>query len=383
MFVRALAFFFILIASLAGLACSGEGRAETSAPSAPPANSAGGSAVPITASAVVKKSMPLDLEVIGTVEPTSTVPVHAQITGQLEQVHFREGDEVKAGQVLFTIDRRPFEATLKQAEATLQRDMAQAANARAQAQRFVDLQARGIATREQLDTSKANSEALEATLGADQAAVENARLQLQYASIKAPISGRTGALNAHAGSIARANDTTPLVIINQLSPINVSFAVPEAQLMALKSYINQGTVPVTVRAPGASVAGATGRVTFVDNAVDQTTGTIRVKAQFGNADHQLWPGQYVNVTMTLSTDRDAVVAPTVAVQNGQDGNYVFVVKPDQTVELRPVTVQRTSGEETIIAKGLQPDETVVTDGHLRLVPGARISIKSGTGGTSE
>lgn len=377
MCVRAIAFVFIVSASLVGLACSGESRAETPASQAQPANRGGGAAVPITAAAVVKKSMPLDLEVIGTVEPTSTIAIHAQITGQLEQVHFREGDEVKAGQILFTIDRRPLEAALKQTEATLQRDLAQAANAQAQAQRFLDLQARGIATREQLDTSKANAEALEATVGADRAAIENARIQLQFASIKAPISGRTGALNAHAGSLVRANDTTPLVVINQLSPINVSFAVPEAQLGALKSVMSHGNVPVTVRTPDAQASSATGRVTFVDNTVDQSTGTIRVKGQFGNGDHQLWPGQYVNVTLTLSTDRDAIVAPTIAVQSGQEGTYVFVVKRDQTVEMRPVTVQRAIGEETIIAKGLEANETVVTDGHLRLVPGSRVAIKSG------
>lgn len=369
---------------LISLACSQESRANPSASAPAPAGRGGGAGapVPITVAIVEQKTMPLDLQVIGTVEPTATVAVNAQVTGQLERVHFREGDEVKAGQVLFTLDRRPLEATLRQMQATLQRDTAQAANATSQARRLLDLQARGIATSEQVDTAKANAEALEATLGADRAAIENATIQLQYASITAPISGRTGVLIAHAGTIVRANDATPLVVINQLAPINVAFAVPEAQLAALKRYMSRGNVPLSVTTPEGD-APSSGRVTFVDNTVDQTTGTIRVKGVFGNADHRLWPGQYVNVRLTLSTDQNAIVAPNVAVQSGPEGNYVFVVKADQTVELRPVTIQRTSGNETIIATGLTSGETVVTDGHLRLVPGARVSIKGAGAGVAE
>lgn len=360
--------------------CSGctQSGAQSQDPQVQPAQSG---AVPVTVGQVVRKAMPLDLQVIGTVEPASTVSVYSRTTGQLEEVRFREGDEVRAGQVLFTIDRRPMEAAVKQAEATLQRDTAQAANARAQAQRFLDLQARGIATREQLDTSAANAEALEATLGADRAALENARIQLDYATISAPISGRTGALIAHSGSLVRANDTTPLVVINQLSPINVSFAVPEAQLATLKQHMARGTsVPIIATSPDAAAQSTTGRLTFIDNTVDITTGTIKAKGSFANSDHQLWPGQFVNVTLTLATDADAVVAPTLAVQSGQDGTYVYLVKPDQTVEMRTVTVRRTSGAETVIASGLEGSETVVTDGHLRLTPGARVSVKSAAEG---
>jgi multidrug efflux system membrane fusion protein len=321
--------------------------------------------------------MPLDLHLIGTVEPSSTVAVRAQITGQLNSVGFKEGDDVKAGEVLFTLDRRPLEAALAQAEANLQRDTAQSVNAEAQAQRLVDLSARGIATREQVETSKAGAAALKGTIAADQAALENARIQLQYATIAAPLTGRTGALMVHEGNLVRANDTTPMVVINQVAPVNVAFAVPEAQLPALKGYMARGPVRINVRPPSDAREAAEGRITFVDNAVDQTTGTIRVKGSFANLDHRLWPGEFVNVIVTLSTDLDAIVVPTAAVQAGQNGAYVFVVKSDQTVEMRNIRVGRTAGEDTIVASGVNADEVVVTDGHLRLVPGSRISVRNG------
>jgi multidrug efflux system membrane fusion protein len=320
--------------------------------------------------------MPLELRVIGTVEPSSNVAVRAQLTGELTSVNFKEGDDVREGQVLFELDRRPLDAALKQAQANLQRDLAQAANAEAQAARAVELSERGIATREQVDTARANSDALQGTVAADRAAVENAMVQLQYATIKAPISGRTGALMVHPGNLVRANDTTSLVLINQLTPINVTFAVPEAQLAMLKRYMAQGHVPVKVQAPNDDSSASEGRITFVDNSVDQTTGTIRVKASFANTDHKLWPGQFVNVIMTLATDQNAIVVPTAAVQTGPDGSYVYVVKSDQTAEFKTVEVGRISGNEAVIAKGLTAGETVVTDGHLRLVPGSRVTVRT-------
>jgi membrane fusion protein, multidrug efflux system len=340
-----------------------------------PGGGATTAAVPVAVGRVVQKAMPLDLQVIGNVEPSSTVSVHAQITGQLTSVNFKEGDDVKQGQVLFTLDRAPLEAALKQAEANLQRDTAQAANAAAQAQRFVDLASRGIATKEQVETSRANADALTGTIAADRAALDTARIQLQYATIAAPISGRTGALMAYPGALVRANDTTPLVVINQLSPVNVSFAVPESQLTAIKQYMNKGALAVSAQAPGDAAPVSIGRLQFVDNAVDQTTGTIKAKASFANTDHRLWPGQFVNVTMTLSRDPNAIVVPTAAVQTGQQGAYVFVVKGDHTTELRSVTVGRFLGNETIILSGLVADETVVTDGHLRLLPGSHVVVK--------
>jgi multidrug efflux system membrane fusion protein len=322
--------------------------------------------------------MPVEIRVIGSAEPLATVAVRAQLTGQLLTAHFAEGDDVKRGQVLFSLDRRPLEAALQQAEANLARNQAQATNAAVQAKRFEDLAVRGIATREQVDTARTAAAALNATVEADRAAVENAKVQLQYATISAPLSGKTGALMVHEGNLVRANDAAPLVVINQVAPISVSFSIPESRLAELKRFMDRGSLRVTAAPPNDDAPPAAGRITFVDNAVDEETGTIRIKGTFPNADRRLWPGQYVNVTVTLTTDPEAIVVPSVAVQNGQDGLYVFVVKPDQTVEMRPVVLARTSGAETVISSGLQQGETVITDGHVRLVPGSRISVKGDT-----
>jgi multidrug efflux system membrane fusion protein len=362
---------------LAAAGCSGgEAVATVRAPGRGAQQAA---AVPVTVASVVQKAMPIDIRVIGTAEPYSTVAVHAQITGELTTVNFNEGDEVKKGQVLFTLDRRPLDAALQQAQANLEHDQAQSVNARAQAARYQDLLKRGIATREQVDQNNSNAAALDASVGADRAAIESARVQLAYATIAAPLAGRTGALQVHAGNLVRANDTTPLVIINQIAPIYVSFGVPEAQLPALKRYMARGSLRVQAAPPNEDGAPSSGRITFVDNAVDQTTGTIRIKGAFGNEDRRLWPGQFVNVQVTLTTDPSAIVVPTTAVQTGQQGDYAFVVKSDQTVELRTVTVARSAGDETVIKTGLKPGEIVVTDGQLRLVPGSRISAKGGSG----
>jgi multidrug efflux system membrane fusion protein len=363
----------LIVTTAAG--CSSESRTAVSAQQASPPGRAGGGNVPVTVGRVVRKSMPLDLRVIGSVEPASTVEVHAQVTGQLTSIGFKEGDEVKQGDVLFTLDRRPLEAALKQAEANLQRDVAQSANAEVQAQRLTDLAQRGIVSRDQLDTSKATAAALAGTIEADRAAVENARIQLQYTTITAPITGRTGALMVHTGSLLRANDVAAMVIINQLDPINVIFSVPEARLSAVKGSLSGNGVSISAEPPS-DPRPSVGRLVFLDNAVDQTTGTIKAKGSFPNADHRLWPGQYVNITMTLGVDRDAIVVPTPAVQAGPDGPYVFVIKGDQTAELRSVQIGRASGSETIIAAGLAADETVVIDGQLRLTPGARVTIKT-------
>jgi multidrug efflux system membrane fusion protein len=323
--------------------------------------------------------MPLELSAIGAVEPSSSVAVRAQITGELTSVNFKEGDDVEQGQVLFTLDRRPLEAALKQAEAALTRDQAQLANATAQAQRATELAARGIATREQVDTTSTTVSALEATVGADRAAIENATVQLQYATIKSPISGRTGVLMVHPGNLVRANDPTPLVVINQVTPVQVAFGIPERQLALLKQHLAQNTLRVEARPQGDQDQPAIGRIAFVDNAVDQTTGMIRIKGTFANGDRRLWPGQFVNVVTVLATDPDAIVVPSVAVQTGQQGTYVFVVKDDRTVELRPVTIARTNANDSIVENGLKDGETVVTDGQLRLVPGSRISDKTAAG----
>jgi multidrug efflux system membrane fusion protein len=374
-FARGLVLNLIWVTTVTVAACSdSQARQSQQAESAP--------VVPVTAAAAVRKAMPLEVSVIGAVEAYSTVAVRAQITGELTSVHFRQGDEVEAGQELFTLDRRPLEAALQQATANLERDTAQAANAKVIVERYEQLVERGIVAREQRDTARTTVAALEATLAADRAAVENAKVQLQYATIRAPISGRTGALMVTAGNLVRANDQDPLVTINQVTPIYVSFAFPEASLAELRRYMAQGSLRVDARpahAENGEGSAATGRITFVDNAVDQTTGTIKIKATFPNQDRWLWPGQFVNVVVRLTTESEAIVVPTIAVQTGPDGFYVFVVKADQTVELRPVTVARVAGTETLIKDGVIAGDTVVTDGHLRLVPGSRVNVRDAGG----
>ena len=374
-------FIFVLTvaAAVSAAGCAAEDPAASAASGAGRGGGGRGGAggpVPVTVAPVVNKPMPIEISVIGTAEAFSNVGIRAQITGQLEKVNFTEGDDVQQGQVLFTLDRRPLELALREAQANLERDSARAENAALMTKRYEDLAKRGIAPREQLDTSRADLAALTATVSADKAAVENATVQLDYATIKAPISGRTGALAVHEGNLVRANDQTALVTINQIMPMSVSFAVPEARLSELKRYLAGGTLNVKATPPNDQGPAALGKIAFVDNAVDETTGTIRVKGTFPNTDRRLWPGQFVNVVVTLTTDPRAIVVPSVAVQNGQQGTYVFVVKQDQTVEMRPVTVQRVSASETVLAGGgVQPGDTVVTDGHLRLVPGSKISVK--------
>ena|SRR5687768_4338035 len=349
-------------------ACSAsDAQAPNPGPAAP--------AVPVTVDRVVEKEMPLDVNVVGTAEAFSTVAVRAQVTGELKVVNFKQGDDVREGQVLFTLDHRPLEAALHQAEANLARDTAQAANAKVIAQRMEDLVERGVGTREQRDTARTTAAALDAVVGANRAAVENAKVQLQYATIRAPIAGRTGALMVHAGNLVRANDQLPLVVINQVTPIYVSFGVPEALLPDLRRYMSIRELEVEALPPNEEIAPALGRITFVDNQVDQTTGTIRIKATFPNSNRRLWPGQFVNVRVRLATDARALVVPSVAVQAGPEGQYVYVVKDGNTVEMRAVEVARTAGQQTVLKQGVKPGETVVTDGQLRLVPGSRISIK--------
>ena len=376
----------IVFLLLVSAGCAGEdGAAASAAPgSGRGGRAGGGAAVPVAVGTVIQKAMPIEISVIGAAEPFSSVAIRAQTTGQLTSVNFTEGDDVTAGQVLFTLDRRPLEAALQQAQANLDRDVAQAANAAQQAKRFEELAQKGIAPREQVDTSRTTVTALNATVEADKAAVENAKVQLQYATITAPINGRTGALMVHEGNLVRANDQTPLVVINQVAPISVSFAIPEARLPELKKYMAGPALRVSANPPNDDAQPSVGRISFIDNSVDQTTGTIKVKGTFPNTDRRLWPGQYVNVVVTLTTDPGAIVVPSVAVQAGQQGSYVFVVNAEQKVDFRAVTVKRSSATETVIESGLKPGEIVVTDGHLRLVPGARVTVKgNGPAGDSK
>jgi multidrug efflux system membrane fusion protein len=364
----------LLVATVWSAACSGEAVQQTPGPGS---GRGGGQnpPVPVTATVAEKKSVPLDVQVIGTVIAASTVAVRSQITGELKEVNFKEGDEVQQGQVLFVLDKRPFEAALMQAEAQLQKDQAQTANAKAQAARYQDLAQRGIATREQVDQMTTAAAALEATVAADRANIESAKVQLDYATIEAPISGRTGLLQIHKGNLIRANDTISIISINRISPVYVTFSVPESMLPQFKRYMAAGTVHVEALAPNDSGRASIGKIDFIDIAVDALTGTIKIKGTFPNEDRRLTPGQFVNVSVTLTADPNVTVIPTAAVQSGQQGTYVYIVKADKTVELRPVTVARTHGDESIIRAGVAPGETVVTDGHLRLVPGSRVTVK--------
>jgi len=338
-------------------------------------------AAPVSVAKVEQKAVPLELRVIGAVEAYSTVDVKAQVDGQLTEVHFTEGQDVRKDQLLFTIDRQPFEADLRRAEASLSRNQAEAQNAQMQAARYTRLVGEGVVAKEQYEDVITKAEALEAAVRADKAAVENAKVRLAYTSIHSPIDGRTGSLKVHRGNIVKANDEkSTLVVINQLTPIYSSFALPEQDLSEVRRYMGESKLKVAATIPQDPGPPAEGLVTFVDNAVDRNTGTIRLKATFSNNDRRLWPGQFVNIVLTLSEQKDALVVPSQAVQTGQQGVFVWVVKPDLTVESRPVTVARTREDQSVIAEGVAAGETVVTDGQLRLMPGGRVQIKNPTNG---
>jgi multidrug efflux system membrane fusion protein len=413
-------------------ACSRQNAESKAAPRSP--------VIPVAVAPVQQKSMPLLVQAIGTVEANAIVSVRAQAGGELVRIHFKEGQDVRKGDLLFTIDPRPFEAALAQAQANLARDVglvqqaraalerdtariaqaranlakdqAQARNAGVEAQRYAELLRRELIAQEQADQFRTTAESMaatvradeadvksaeqtvradeaaikaaEQTVRADEAAIDNAKIQLGYTSIRSPVEGRTGSLQLHEGNIVRAGGTTDstLVTINQVQPVFVSFTVPQQQLATIKRYMAEA--PLEVRAfPAGDPQPLRGKVTFVDNAVDQTTGTIRLKATFANEEKRLWPGQFANVELTLAVEPDAIVVPSQAVQSGQQGSqYVFVVKADSTVENRRVVAKRTQGSETVIAEGLTAGESVVTDGLPRLVPGAKVEVKrpDGAGG---
>lgn len=330
--------------------------------------------VPVVAENADRKNVPLQVRAIGNVEAYNTVSVRSQVSGEISEVFFREGQDVRQGKMLFRIDPRPFEAAVRQAESTLARDRAQAKNAQAEAARYEALVTKGFVSQQEYERVRTNAAALDAVVQADEAAVENARVQLEYTVILAPLDGRTGAIAVQKGNVVKANDAT-LVTINQVAPIYVTFSVPEQDLASIKRYQASGELHVDAIMPEAARS-LPGRLTFIDNKVNTQTGTILLKATFPNQDHTLWPGQFVDVVLTLTTERDRVVVPAQAVQTGQQGQYVFAIQEDMTVELRPVTVSRTYDRWAVIEKGVLPGETIVTDGQLRLTPGAKVEIRS-------
>ncbi len=332
-------------------------------------------AVPVTVATAVSKAVPEQLRAIGSVQAYATVLIRARVGGELLAVHFKEGDEVKSGALLFTIDPRPFEAALKQAEANLAKDRAQLEHARRQAERYAAVVKKGYVSEDQNDQIVSNAVALAASVRADEAAVENARLDLTYCTIRSPINGATGQVKVDQGNLVKASDNdNPMVTIKQTSPIYVVFSVPEQNLPELKRRLAVRPLDVAVSAPGNEEHPTKGELTFLDNTVDQATGTILLRATFPNQDRALWPGQFVNVTLTLNTQDNAVVIPSQAVQTGQQGRYVFVVTPEATAEYRPVVLARTVDGEAVVGIGITPGETVVTDGQLRLTQGTQVKV---------
>lgn len=330
---------------------------------------------PVTVAVAEQKDIPIQIRTIGNVEAYSTVSVKTRVEGELSRVFFKEGQEVKRGDLLFSIDPRPFKALLKQFEANLARDTAQMKKAEADARRYEELLKSGVVSKQEYDQYHTNFEALRATVRSDEAAVVNAKLQLGYCSIRSPINGRIGSLEVNQGNIVNDIDTI-LVTINQTKPIYVTFSLPEQKVSEVRRYMTQKNLKVEAIVPENEMGPVVGEMTFMNNEVNKSTGTILLKAVFANEDESLWPKQFVNVVLTLTTQPGAVVIPSQAVQIGQAGRYVFVVKPDFVVESRPVVLGNSFNLETVIANGLQPGEKVVIDGQFRLAHGSKVEIKN-------
>jgi multidrug efflux system membrane fusion protein len=330
---------------------------------------------PVTVSIALKKDVPVILKAIGTVEPHNTVSVRARVAGEITKIAFKEGQDVSRGDLLFNIDPRAYQAALEGALADLDRDNARLKSAKEDVRRYAELVKKDYVTSQAYDQTIANADALKATVAADRAAVQSSRVNLDYCTVRAPITGRTGNLLVKLGNVIKAEDQ-PVVIINQIMPINVSFSVPEEYLADVRRYAADGTLDVEAVFPDQKEPNFKGELSFINNAVDGTTGTILLKATFPNPDKALWPGQFVNVTLRLVANRSAVVVPSQAVQRGQQGEYVFVVKDDMSVESRTVQLGQRFGGETVVRKGLEAGERVVTDGQLRLFPGAKVALKN-------
>lgn len=357
----------LLACALLGLAtgCSGKSKS---------GGHAGTTPAPVYVAKAMRKVVPLTLDAIGAVEPLRSSAVRAQVTGVLQRVIFQEGRDVAEGELLFEIDPRSFQHALRQAEADLERARVQAGTAAAEVKRYAALHEGGAISSEQFQSIDDNARALQAALTSAQAALESDRLKLEFCSIKAPIAGRTGNVNVHEGDLVRASDANVvLVVINQLSPINITFSVPQQYLPALKRYAAAGKVPVAATPPGATEATEQGELTFMDNAIDAATGTLKLKAAFPNPDHRLWPGQFTTVRLTLESPQ-VLVVPATAIQNDQQGQHVLVVRPDHTAELRPVKVERTTETDAVISTGVSEGETVITEGQLRVLPGQPVEI---------
>jgi len=365
----------LLVALVAVLLCLSGCSKRSTAKQGP--RGEGGAPVPVTVAPVVQKTTPIAVPSFGTVEAYAEVEVKAQVTGILMQVHFTEGQMVKKGDRLLSIDPRQPQATLKMAQANLEKDQAQLKNAEREAARQTELLQKGYASQDIYDQTMTAVEMLRAAVNADKAAVENAALQLDYCSICSPVEGCAGSLLVHQGNLIKANDIS-VVTIRQMDPIYVSFWVQEQHLPAIQKHRAAGALDVEVTSSGEGSEPIHGALSFIDNTVNPDNRTIRLRATFANQDRRLWPGQYVKVTLTVAQEPNSVLAPSQATQTGQSGQFVYVVKSDQTVEARPITVKREIDRMSVV-EGVKPGEVVVTDGQLRLVPGARIQVKSGSG----
>jgi multidrug efflux system membrane fusion protein len=344
--------------------------------SSKPNTHAGSEAVPVNITAAVQKDVPVQLHAIGNVEAYSTVTVKSQVDGELAQINFKEGQEVKQGDSLFVIDPRPFQAALQQAEANLTKDRVAANNARVQAERYKRLLANNFVSKDQYDQFRTQAQSFEAAVKADEAAVDNAKLLLQYCYIQSPITGRIGQYLVHVGNVVKNRDTT-LTTINRIRPVYVDFSVPEQQLPDIRNSAAAHQLKVAAFVSTDATQPAVGELSFIDNAVDTKTGTVLLKGTFPNEDEMLWPGQFVSVVLTLRTQPHALVLPNAAIQTGQQGQYVFVVDEDLTAHIRPVVTGMSVNEEVVVEKGLEPGERVVTRGQIRLAAGSKVQIKSG------
>jgi membrane fusion protein, multidrug efflux system len=348
------------------LASCGKDAAKTTAAPPPP---------PVVVAQAARRTVPVSLRGIGNVESVASVAVRSRVAGQILSVHIEDGADVTKGQVLFSIDAEPFRIALDRAEAQLARDQALLEKANNDTARYAKLVEKEYVTREQFESATSQAASLAATIKSDNAAVNDAKLSLSYCTIAAPISGRAGTVNLRAGNLVKVNDDPPLVTILQVKPVRVTFSLPEKYLSEVRARAAAGRVAVRAAERGDKGDGHQGTLIFIDNTVDMTTGTIRLKAEFPNDDRGLWPGQFVEADLTLSEQKDALMIPSTAVQVGQDGSFVFVVGADGTAQVRPIVVDRMLGEETVVASGLTDGETVITDGQIRVVPGTKVAAK--------
>jgi membrane fusion protein, multidrug efflux system len=360
----------ILVGTFFSTGCN-NGRGQNGAGSGrPPA--------PVVVASSEQRDIPIQVSAIGNVEAFQMVQIRSQVNGQVEQIRFKEGEDVRKGQLLVRLDRRPFQADLEKAVGQQKHDEAQAENSRLQADRYSALEKQGVVSHEQADQVRMQAKAEASAVDADKAAVDAARVQLQYADISAPMDARTGALLINVGNLVKANDTPFLVQLNQVSPIYVTFSVPESVLDQLRRYSSNRKLAVLVYPKGQTTNPAEGYLSFIDNGVDTTTGTVKLKATFANKDRRLWPGEFVDVVLQLSVQKNAIVVQTKAVQSGQQGDYVYVVTPQDTAESRAVKTSGTYQDLTVVSSGLKAGERVIVGGHLRVAPNAKVVIVQGT-----